>query len=76
MMIKIKDIIDNLQGTCNTLQSACKEIGIEECDLTEDDLLEIDNEIFLCDECGWWYEIIEVIETGITQICSDCFNDN
>ena len=31
---------------------------------------ELDNQIFLCDSCGWWYEIHERNDTGV--FCQDC----
>ena len=54
-------LIQNLQGTCNTLDEVVSDLypGMDETDLTEDDHSIIDNEIFLCDTCNWWCEICE-----------------
>ena len=68
----VEQLISELQGTCKTIQEFLPE-GMEEDDLTEEDLQEIDNEVFLCSVCGWWYEICE--ESGSDEselICNDC----
>jgi hypothetical protein len=66
-------IIQSLQGTCDTLYSV-----LEYYDAThlEDDLQfldYLDNQIFLCSSCNWWFEISE--ESGIDEhelICNYC----
>ncbi len=78
--VNMTDIIEYLQGTCNTLQEACEIFGIEEDDLTLDQLKEIDEEIFLCDGCGWWCclseEEVDDSDGGLgLRLCSDCFSE-
>ena len=47
--------------------------GMEADDLTEDDLWEIEQEIFRCDICGWWSDISEDSGTGDGEmICNEC----
>ena len=65
----IADIIYDLLGTCQTLDQACLTAGIEESELTLEELAAIDEEIFCCEDCGWWYERCE---EGHDGICSDC----
>lgn len=68
----IQKLVEDLQGTCNNLSDALPE-GMEEDDLTEDDHDYIDNEIFLCDECGWWCESSEANENeDCAGLCADC----
>lgn len=72
----IHQVIADMQGTCSMLIDALPE-GMNEDDLTSEDHEAIDNEIFLCDECGWWCEISEQADTGEDeQKCEDCHGDN
>lgn len=74
----IQDLIDSLQGTADSLGGALENLypGMELEDLNDKDHFEIDNTIFLCDECGWWCEISENAETDDSDemICQDCAN--
>ena len=38
--------------------------------LTKDDLRELDNLVFLCQVCCWWYEDDE--RTDAFDVCDDC----
>lgn len=73
---QLQAIIEYLQGTCLTLQDAVE--TITESEYNEDDLTTeqhdfIANEIFLCDDCGWWCEVSEAAEhEDSDQICEDC----
>lgn len=74
----IHKIIDSLQGTCNTIQSAIDDYypGMDENDLTSSDHDAIDNTIFLCATCGWWCETGEANESeGGEDVCNDCKED-
>lgn len=70
----LNTIIRYLQGTCNTLDDACETHGIEFIELTHQDFDIIDNEIFHCEQCGWWCEVSERAEDS--ELCEDCENDN
>ena len=79
----INPIIERLQGNCMmTLNDAIEELHPEmtEDDLTEGDRNQFDNELFLCDQCGWWCEISEqcAVEDSCanTGYCSDCCEEN
>lgn len=73
----IQVVIDDLQGTCDTLQGGIENHypDMTEDDLTEDDHTILNNQIFLCDTCGWWCEISEQCnenpECGGSD-CTDC----
>lgn len=74
----VHKIIDTCQGTCSeSLQSALDYWYPEmnEDELTKDDLNTIDNEIFLCEQCGWWCEISECAEDE-DEICQECKNED
>jgi len=86
----IQDVIDYLQGTCgNNIDFALGKDGIlnEDFtpkypdmtinDLTVDDYNAIDNQIFLCENCGWWCGTDEANEhpQGLGDICDDCLSE-
>lgn len=69
----VSELIEYLQGTSMTLDEGVADL-YEGCDseiLTSDDHATIDNEIFKCEECGWWFEICEQSEDDDTK-CKDC----
>lgn len=73
---EVNDIIEYLQGTTNNLSDAVSLITSDECelnDLTLEQHHEIDDKIFECVECGWWYEISDVstLETD-ENYCNEC----
>ena len=75
----INKVIEYLQGTCmNSLQDGVEMCypGMDEEDLTDDDLSQFDNELFICETCGWWCEISEQCaeqeSCSNQQTCSDC----
>lgn len=75
----IQVIIEGLQGTMDSIQQQLDFYYPEmtEDDLTEDDHSKLDQEIFLCANCGWWCEISE--ESGIDEselVCNDCAEEN
>lgn len=63
MKSKIQQLADDLVGTAD-------DFDIE--DYTQDELIELDNQIFRCECCGWWCENSE--NTG-DEICEDCNDD-
>lgn len=68
----IDEVIKALQGTCTTIDDHLPE-GMDWNDLTSEDHEAIDNEIFLCAECGWWCELCEQAEdTDDEPKCTDC----
>lgn len=72
---QVKEIIEILQGTCDTLSGAVSEVVGDELsddDLTMEQLEAIDSEIFCCDECSWWCDISEMSECEDENKCTDC----
>lgn len=71
----VSKLIEGLQGTCSTIEDHLPE-GMQWEDLTSGDHLNIDNEIFLCADCGWWCEVVEMVEmrenTSGENVCEDC----
>jgi len=71
--------VDYLQGTCLSMWQAFTQLfdtDFDECE-NEMELCEfVDNHIFLCRECGWWFENgywnPEGYQDGNGEICLDC----
>jgi hypothetical protein len=71
------EIIDSLRGTCDTLYSALEYYNALYLEDNLQFLQYLDNQIFLCDACGWWCEISE--ESGVSDtefICYDCAREH
>ncbi len=65
------DIITDLQGTCdNNLAELLVENGLQADD--QEALDYINEEIFLCADCGWWCESYERNDKNDESICDDC----
>ena len=70
----IKELINDLVGTSKDIEEVLPE-GMRYEDLGTKDLYELDEKLFLCDECGWWCENSNMGEGDSTeQICHDCIN--
>jgi hypothetical protein len=65
-MPSIKQVIEDLKGTCSNIDVA---------DFTIEELEKLDSEIFECSICGWWYDIEEEVGEGTTLQCKDCKNE-
>jgi hypothetical protein len=76
--INIKQLVQNLQGTCMTLDGGIQSVlgdntEVDSFDLSEDQHNQLESEIFLCSCCGWWYETCEDSGQDETDlICLDC----
>ena len=65
------DLVNNYQGSCNSI-SPKDESFLEEFDMFGD----LDNEIFECGTCGWWYDSSEEGESSTYErTCEDCCKD-
>lgn len=71
---KADELVQYLQGTCKSLDEGVREVYGEDFDvneLSDEDTSHLDQEIFLCDTCGWWCEICEEDGEGNCQDCHD-----
>ncbi len=76
----ISEIVEDLQGTCKSLDNILEWHGLTLEDFSEeqeDELNQaIDNSIFLCEGCGWWCEQGDYAEDSVNtqglELCSDC----
>lgn len=72
----IDEIIEDLRGTCKSLDEACHAHSINYDDLTMADHQKIDGEIFECNRCNWWCTIDEQSEKFEDElVCTDCEDD-
>ena len=65
--VNIKELIEDLRGTCKSIDDF-----VDEDLLTIAQLEELDREIFLCDGCCWWYCSSEMLES---HTCEECSNE-
>lgn len=73
---RITKLVECLQGTCKSLNEICESLKIDERSLTMEELEQIDGEVFLCDSCGWWYELGEEGSScDGERVCQNCEND-
>ena len=70
-MARINDLVYHLQGTCISLEEACSDLGFDREDLTMEELEELDNWLFECDNCGWWYDVGERASLTHSEFCDD-----
>jgi len=74
---EIEQIINYLQGTCKSIDDAIYDIFGEDRDINDlsaGDYASIDERIFLCNTCGWWYEQGEMAENDNWE-CEGCADD-
>lgn len=69
------DIFEDLRGTCENLSSYLENNELEHLEDDHDFLAQLDQNIFLCECCGWWYPVSEASEDYDATICVDCADD-
>ena len=67
----VQQLIYDLLDTCSDATDHLPE-GMEYDDLTTEDLQTIDDQIVLCEQCGWWVESHECED----ETCIDCRGEN
>lgn len=84
---QMQQLIDYLQGTCMSVDEALMRLfDVDQCDIdNEMEMCEyLDQRIFLCVQCGWWYESgdwtdydnVPEIERGNGEYCTSCGQEN
>lgn len=74
----INKVIESLEGSCDTIDDVIESLypGMDEDDLTGDDYNAIDNQIFRCPTCGWWFDLSEQSDNEEdTGDCENCYED-
>lgn len=70
-MVDMKKLIMILEGTCMSLNDGLGMIGCCYDDLSLEDLYELDDALFECDGCGWWYPV-PCEDEGL---CEQCYKE-
>jgi hypothetical protein len=69
---QLASVAERVQGTCDTLTSACEALDIAEPDLSD---LEADLEqhfgLVICPGCDWWVEVSELDDDGYCPQCQE-----
>jgi hypothetical protein len=67
-------LIHNLNGTCDDLHNFLENYEAEDLIDHMPFLQYLDNEIFLCSGCGWWYNLSDMSDDEEAQepICNNC----
>lgn len=70
---KISELIENLRGTCSSIDENLPE-GMDWEDLTTEDHEIIDANIFKCETCSWWFDQGEQGDDNDTdeEVCKEC----
>lgn len=69
----VQELIDYLEGTLHSLDEGLETCfpGMDSTDLNTDDHQKIDDQIFCCETCGWWFTDSQDSEGN----CSDCSDE-
>lgn len=72
---QINTLVDSLAGSTGDLDRYCEEtFGVKDAtELDPESLGDIDDAVFLCDECGWWCRIEELGSGDDCRVCDECF---
>lgn len=68
----VDDLIFNLQGTCDSIDSL-----VDFSELSDEEISKIDDSIFDCSRCGWWYDNGEEASHDVCgeRICENCWEE-
>ena len=69
-------IADQLQGSCDSLQSRLEHIDREDLEMNQEFCDRLDSLVFNCECCNWWCEISEMTDDPDHDWnCTDCYPD-
>ncbi len=68
MSNRISKLAYHLLGSCMSLDAACTDLGFNKDDLSFEELNDLDNQVVMCGNCGWWVSPYEF--DG--EFCFDC----
>lgn len=69
----IIELADELEGSCSNIDDRLVDYGYSCLEEVPIDLLRLlDDQVMICDECGWWCATHELNDD---QICTDCRDD-
>ena len=71
----LQDIVEDLKGQCShDLEHFLEVRELSSDDLTKEDEAYIDDNVFLCEVCGWWCGSDEMSGNG-DMTCDECTSD-
>ncbi len=72
------ELCDYIVGTTQFIDDGLRAIGLADVspdDLDSDTLSDIDDRVFVCDECGWTCEVDERSICDDGAVCQECWED-
>lgn len=66
----VEVLIEQLLGTCQDFS----EVGVDFYDLDKEEVECIDDAMFNCASCGWWYDTTDMSEMHEEAVCLNCEN--
>ena len=73
---QVDTIADKLRGQCMLdVEQVCEQMEIDYDDVTIEDLRCLDDKVFCCELCNWWFEMSELSEdseAGNKLLCEEC----
>lgn len=75
---QIDELAEELRGTVSSINYTLEDLfNIDSFfDLDDDTLRQIDEIVFECEHCGWWYSTDEEDEYDGYAMCSSCAEDH
>lgn len=71
-------LAEEITGTCRSLDEVMEDYD-ELADMEEDEVelwLELNTDVKLCNQCGWWSDDCEETEDGDGPYCQQCQEEN
>jgi hypothetical protein len=69
-MFEIDKFIEHLVGTCKSLDEAKSDFDLDR-ELTDRELEAIDEALFRCGGCDWWFPVEEMTEQEVCEGCEE-----
>ena len=64
----VEVLIEQLMGTCQDFS----EVGVDFYELDKEELECINDNIFNCASCGWWYDTSDMSSEHDEVVCTNC----
>ncbi len=68
---KMSEIAEELRGTCKTLDEVLEGHGLDYNCVPVEMLDTLDEDVMLCDWCGWWVESSEIDDDSVCKECKE-----
>jgi hypothetical protein len=71
-----REIAYRLEGTCQTMLQVADSLGVEDHLSEQEFLLMIEDIVFCCAECAWWFPLSEHYDDDKRIICLECHRED